>query len=254
MIGLETDFIGREILYFPKLLSTSTTAKEQAEEGAKEGTVIIAETQTGGRGRLDRQWFSPKGGVWLSIILRPEIATEDAQKITLVTAVAVARTLGKEYAVKVRVKWPNDILTSNKKVCGILAEATLKDKMVNFVIVGIGINANFPIEALPEELQTTVTTLQDVLGKNVDREKLIRVLLMEFEDYYDLFRAKKFRKLWNEWRRMADFLGKEVEITSFGEKFRGKASDIDENGALIIELENGETKKVLSGDVSVRRV
>lgn len=249
---LETDFIGREILYFPELLSTNATAKKQAEEGAKEGTVIIAETQTEGRGRLDRHWFSPKGGVWLSIILRPEIAAEDAQKTTLTSAVAVARTLHKECVVKVQIKWPNDVLISNKKVCGILTEATLKDKTVNSIIVGIGINANFPIEALPEELQTTATTLQEVLGKKVDREKLIRELLTEFEDYYNLFRAEKFASLLIEWRRMADFLGKAVEVTSFGEKFQGKALDIDENGALMIKLENGEIKKVFSGDVSVR--
>lgn len=249
---LETDFIGKEILYFPKLLSTNATAKEQAERGAKEGTVVIAETQTEGRGRMDRRWISPKGGIWLSIILRPQIAAEIAQKMALTSAVAVAKTLKKKYAVNAQIKWPNDVLISDQKVCGILAEAALREKTTNYLIVGIGINANFHGEILPKEVQANSTTLQDVLGKKVNREVLIRVLLREFEDYYVLFRARKFAELLNEWRGIAGFLGKRVKVTSFGEKLQGTAMDIDEDGALIIRLGNGESRRILSGDVSVR--
>ena len=252
MAQLETEFIGREIHNFGKLSSTNTTAKEQAEKGAKEGTTIIAETQTSGKGRLDRLWVSPRGGVWLSIILRPRIDPEDASKITLTTAVAVTRILRRLYNVTAEIKWPNDVLIDNKKVCGILTEAKLRGKTVNFVVVGIGINANFSIQALPEDLQTTATTLKEMLGKNVDREKLTAALLKEFEDYYKLFIERKFERLLTEWRSMAGFLGKEVEITSFKEKVRGVAVDVDENGALVIELKNGERRKVLSGDVTVR--
>lgn len=254
MAQLETEFIGREIHNFEKLSSTNTTAKEQAEKGAKEGTTIIAETQTSGKGRLDRRWVSPRGGVWLSIILRPRIAPEDALKITLTTAVAVARILRRLYNVAAEIKWPNDILIDNKKICGILTEAKLKGKTIKFIVVGIGINANFFAQVLPKDLRATATTLKEVLGKNVDREKLVAALLKEFEDCYKLFVERKFEKLLSEWRSMTGFLGKEVEITSFEEKVRGVAVGIDENGALIIELKNDERRKVLSGDVTVRGV
>ena len=254
MAQLETEFIGREIHNFEKLSSTNTTAKEQAEKGAKEGTTIIAETQTSGKGRMNRPWVSPRGGVWLSIILRPHIDTEDASKITLTTAVAVTGILRRLYNVTAEIKWPNDVLIDNKKVCGILTEARLRGKTVNFVVVGIGINANFSIQALPEELRASATTLKEVLGKSVDREKLVAALLKEFEDCYKAFKNEESGKMLEEWRGMAGFLGKEVEITSFEEKVRGVAVDIDENGALIIKLKNGERRKVLSGDVTVRGV
>ena len=170
MSQLETDFIGREIHHFEKLSSTNTTAKQQARKGAKEGTAIIAETQTRGKGRLNRPWVSPKGGIWLSIILKPEIAVEDITKITLITSVAVAKTLREMFDLKAEIKWPNDVLIDSRKVCGILSEAVLKGKTVDFIIVGIGVNANFTRKALPRELQTTATTLKEVLKKDIDRE------------------------------------------------------------------------------------
>jgi BirA family biotin operon repressor/biotin-[acetyl-CoA-carboxylase] ligase len=252
---LETDFVGREIYYFEKLSSTNITAKEQAEKGANEGTTIIAETQTTGKGRLNRRWFSPKGGVWFSIILRPQMRPEDAAKITLITSVAVAKTLRKLYGLSAEVKWPNDVLIHGKKVCGILTEASLKRRTVNFVVVGIGINANFSLNALPEDLATTaVTTLKEVLQKEVDREELICVLLKEFESCYERFKRREFESLLSEWRSMTSFLGKEVEVVSFAERLHGMAVDIDENGALIIKLEDGTKRKIVAGDVTVREV
>jgi BirA family biotin operon repressor/biotin-[acetyl-CoA-carboxylase] ligase len=254
MSMLETEYVGREIHYFQKLSSTNTVAKEQAKKGAKEGTVIIAETQTHGHGRLNRPWISPKGGVWLSVILRPKFAPEEAPKMTLITSVAVAKTLHRLYSLKAEIKWPNDVLVDNKKVCGILTEASTNGKTVNFIIVGIGINANFTLEALPDNLQMTATTLKEVLRENVNVEKLICALLKEFEEQYVLFREKKFKALLEEWRRLAGFLGKKIEVTSFGESWIGRAVDIDESGALIIELADGERKRVLAGDVTVREV
>ncbi len=249
---LETDFVGREIYYFAKLSSTNTTAKEQAENGAKEGTTIIAETQTRGKGRLNRRWISPKGGVWLSIILRPQINTEDAPKITLATAVAVAKTLCKLYGVRAEIKWPNDVLVHNKKVCGILTRASLEGRTVNFIVVGIGINVNFALSALPEDLKTTATTLKEMLKKDVDIEELIYQLLMEFEECYKQFKEKEFRNVLTEWRSMASFLGKKVEIVSFAERLHGMAVDVDGKGALIVKLKDGTKRKIVSGDVSVR--
>jgi len=252
MSQLETDFIGREIHHFEKLSSTNTTAKQQARKGAKEGTAIIAETQTRGKGRLNRPWVSPKGGIWLSIILKPEIAVEDITKITLITSVAVAKTLREMFDLKAEIKWPNDVLIDSRKVCGILSEAVLKGKTVDFIIVGIGVNANFTRKALPRELQTTATTLKEVLKKDIDREKFVCLLLKEFENNYKMLRKRRFERLLEEWRSMAGFLGKKVRITSFDEEFHGVAVDIDENGALIVKLADGTVRKVISGDVTVR--
>jgi BirA family biotin operon repressor/biotin-[acetyl-CoA-carboxylase] ligase len=254
MSMLETKYVGREIHYFQKLSSTNTVAKEQAEKGAKEGTVIVAETQTQGHGRLNRPWISPKGGVWLSVILGTKIAAEEIPKMTLVTSVAVAKTLHCLYGLKTGIKWPNDVLIDGRKVSGILTEASTSGKNVNVIIVGIGINANFNLEALPDNLWMTATTLKKVLRKHVDREKLICVLLKEFEKCYKLFKQKKFKRLLDEWREMADFLGKKIEVTSLEENWLGRAIDIDESGALIVELENSERKTVLSGDVTIREI
>ncbi|MBX5326818.1 MAG: biotin--[acetyl-CoA-carboxylase] ligase [Candidatus Bathyarchaeia archaeon] len=251
---LETEFVGREIHYYEKISSTNTVAKQQARDDAREGTTIIAETQTQGKGRLNRPWISPKGGIWLSVILRPQITVEDALKITLATAVAVAKTLYNMFDLRAEIKWPNDVLVDNKKLCGILTETSSRKKNVDFVVVGIGLNANFDSKTLPEELQTVATTLKEVLKKEIDREKLICRLLKEIEDLYKTFKAKNFETLLNEWRAFAVFLGKKVEITNFKEKFEGVAVDVDDTGALLVKLADGTMRKVLSGDVTVRLV
>jgi len=251
---LETKRVGREILYFQTLSSTNTVAKEHAEKGAKDGTVIVAETQTQGHGRLNRPWISPKGGVWLSVILRTKIAAHEAPKITLITSVAVARTIDRICSLKSEIRWPNDVLIGGKKVGGILTEASISGKHMNVIVVGIGINANFNLKDLPDDLWSSTTTLKEAIGKHVDREELICVLLKEFEECYESFREKKIERLFNEWRGMASFLGKKIEVVSFGENFLGRAIDIDESGALIVELDSGESKKVLSGDVTVREI
>jgi BirA family biotin operon repressor/biotin-[acetyl-CoA-carboxylase] ligase len=248
----QTEYVGREIHDFKELSSTSTVAKERAEKGAKEGTVIIAETQAQGRGRLNRSWISPKGGVWLSVILRPAIALEDALKMTLTTSVAVAKTFLQLYGLKAEIKWPNDVLIDGKKVCGILTETSTNEKTVNTMVVGIGINANFSLEALPRNLRSTATTLKEVLRRSVDLEELVSTLLKEFEAGYESFKEKKGTELLEEWRKMAGFLGKKIKISSLEESWTGQAIDIDETGALIVGLESGERKRVLSGDVSVR--
>jgi len=251
---IETELVGKEIRYFQMLSSTNTVAKDYAGKRAKDGTVVVAEIQTQGRGRLNRPWISPKGGVWLSVILRTKLAAEEAPKITLIASVAVARTLHRLWNLKSEVKWPNDVLIGGKKICGILTEASIAGKHVNAIIVGIGINANFDLEDLPYDLWKSTTTLKEVIGKHVNREELICVLLKEFEECFELFKERKIGRLLDEWREMACFLGKRIEVKSFRENWAGKAIDIDESGALIVELDNGERKRVLSGDVTVREI
>jgi len=252
MSMLQTEYVGREIHYFQKVTSTNAIAKEEAKKNAKAGTVIIADTQTRGHGRLNRKWISPKGGVWLSIILKPTIAAEETPIITLATSTAVANTIHRLHTLKTEVKWPNDVLVNGRKICGILTESSIEGENIKFIIVGVGINANFNLDVLPTDLRSTTTSLKQLLRENVDLERLICVFLKEFEEHYELFKKRRFDALRDEWRGMAGFLGKNVEVMSFRETFMGKALDIDENGALIVELENGERRRLLSGDLTVR--
>ena len=252
--GLQTDFIGREIHHFAEVTSTNDVAKELATKGAEEGTVVISETQTLGRGRLGREWASPEGGIWFSTILRPEVAPKDASKLTFVAAVAVARAIREAFNLDAEVKWPNDVLISEKKVCGILTETSTKGDVVNFVVVGVGINANVSLDSFPESLRNSLTSLKEELEEEIEREEFLRALLEELEQYYTMFMRKKFDLILEEWRNLAGFLGQYVEVLSFDEKIRGRAVNVDRNGALMIKLENGTVKKVTSGDVTVRRV
>jgi len=248
--NLRTKFLARTVLYFRKLPSTNETAKQLAAIGTKEGTVVIAEIQTHGRGRLKRKWISPNGGIWLSIILRPKTETKHAPKLTLMVSVAVAKTINKLFLLKTEIKWPNDVLINHKKVCGILTEATTKDKKLDFVVVGIGINADFNLSALPAHIRKSSTTLKEELKKEIDRETLLCKLLEEVELYYNLFTKGKFDKILKEWRTLASFLGSHVVVTD-EEKIEGWATDIDEDGALHVKLKDQTTRKMTSGDLTI---
>ena len=250
---LKTRRTGRSIHYFSEVGSTNEKAKELASQGTAEGTVVMAETQRCGRGRLGRRWLSPSGGVWLSIILRPKASPKETLKLTLTTAVAVAKTLHKMFGLDAEIKWPNDVLIEGKKVCGILVEASTRNDKLEYAIVGIGINANIDVTLFPEKLRATATTLKHLLGRKIDREELVCSLLETFESYYNLLESDGFSLILDDWRRLATFLGCRVEVSSFEEKFEGVAVDADENGWLIIRLDDGCLRKVVSGDVSVRR-
>jgi len=252
--SLRTKRIGRTIHSFRQVSSTNDIAKELAAKGAKEGTVVVAETQTRGRGRLGREWFSPKGGIWLSIILRPKISPKDASKLTLTTSVAVARAINKLYDLKAKIKWPNDVQINGRKVCGILTEATTRGKTTDFVVVGIGVNANIDLSFLPETLRGSTTSLKEELKTEIERERFLSALLNEIERYYKLFAQVKFYSILREWRSLCSHMGSQVKITSFNETFEGRAVDVDENGALQVKLGDGTTRRVVSGDVTVKPI
>jgi len=248
---LQTQIIGRTIHYLRQVTSTNDIAKELAARGAREGSVIVAETQTHGRGRLGRKWVSPEGGIWLSIILRPKMNPKDATKLTLTTSVAVARTINKLYDLKAEIKWPNDIEINGRKVCGILTEATTRGKTTDFVVVGIGVNVNIDLSFLPEPLRGSTTSLKEELKTEIERERFLSALLNEIERYYKLFAKVKFDSILREWRSLCSHMGSHVKITSFNETFEGRAVDVDENGALLVKLGDGTTRRVVSGDVTV---
>jgi BirA family biotin operon repressor/biotin-[acetyl-CoA-carboxylase] ligase len=250
---LQTKLFGKTIHHFSKVTSTNDLAKDMASLGAKEGTVVIAETQTRGKGRLSREWASPRGGIWLSTILRPKLDAEDAPKLTLMASLAVAQTINQLFKLKAEVKWPNDVLINGKKVCGILTEANTRGRVVNFVIIGIGVNANIELGSLPKEVRKTATSLRHKLKREINRERFLSILLEKMEHYYFMLTKGKFSQILKEWKNLCGFLGSYIEVTGLKEKIEGMAMDVDENGALIVRLQNGTLKKILSGDVTLVR-
>ncbi len=247
--GLDTRYIGREIYCFDEVDSTNIIAKELAEDDAREGTVVIAKTQTRGRGRRGKKWISPRGGIWMSIILRPEIPPAEAPHLTLVTGVAVAKTLKREFGLDVGIKWPNDILIRDRKVCGILTEAHARFNTIEYIVVGIGIDTNVDVDLFPEEFREGATSLKKELGREVDSVDLIRKLLVEFEKVYDDFKNGGFPEILNEWRRFSKTIGSYVEIRKqLGETVRGEAVGVNSEGALILELDDGSLRKIVSGE------
>lgn len=250
--GLRTRRLGRSIIFSHAVSSTNDWAKELAAFQAGEGTVTIAGTQAHGRGRLGREWGSPLGGLWFSVILWPNLRPAEASKLAFAAGLAVAEALSELYDLRVETKWPNDVLISGRKVCGILAEMNTTGEEPSSVILGIGINANFAVENLPGPLRENATSLKTELGKNIGVEQLFRVLLEKLESAYDLFMNQGFGPILERWKRFASFLGSEVEVSSGTEKWVGLASDVDDDGSLILTLKDGTTKRVFAGDVSVR--
>jgi len=251
--GLQTDFLGKTIRHFPEVTSTNDIAKELAAKGAEEGTVIIAETQTQGRGRIGRRWVSPPRGIWFSTVLRPDVTPTDALRLTLTAAVAVARAIRETLKLNAEIKWPNDVLIGGRKVCGILTEMSTRGQRVDFVTLGIGINANVDIDTFPENLRASLTSLRTELKREVNRERLLQALLEELENQYKIFIQQGFGQILEEWKNLATFLGSYVEVAVYDEKLSGFATDVDHNGALLIKTQDGRKRKVTSGDVTLRK-
>jgi BirA family biotin operon repressor/biotin-[acetyl-CoA-carboxylase] ligase len=251
--GLCTKRFGRSIFFRREVSSTNDWAKELAAFGAAEGTVAIAETQTSGRGRLGRKWVSPKGGLWFSVILRPELTASRVATVTFAAGVAVAEALQESYGLKAETKWPNDMMINNRKVCGTLSETSMTGDNVNYLVLGIGINGNFDTQkAFSDELGRVATSLQNELRRRVSLEESFRVLLEKLESTYDLLLKEGFEPVLRKWKDHAGFLGRRVEVANETGKLQGTALDIDSEGALVIRLEEGTVTRILVGDVTVR--
>lgn len=251
---LKTQFIGRNIHYFQSLSSTNIKAKEIALN-EPEGTVIIAEEQTKGKGRLGRDWASPKGkGIWMSIILKPNLEPTEVAKLTLIGAAAIHQGL-KDISVDSYIKWPNDIIIANKKVCGILTEMSCELNIINYCIMGIGINVNLEVEDFPKELENKATSLKILTGKKINRKLLLGNILNHFEKLYIPFREEgDISKSIEISRANSLLIGKDIRIIRGNNEKKGKALDIDNRGQLIVELENGNIEEIFSGEVSIRGI
>lgn len=245
--------IGREIFCYQKVTSTQDKAKKLAERGAPEGTVITAEIQTQGKGRLGRRWISPRGGIWVSILLRPEMAGTEAPRITIIGSLAVAEAIAEFTGKEVRLKWPNDVMISPgrgdefRKVCGVLTETVSRFSRVDYVIVGLGINVN---NRIPVSLRDKAISLKDALGYGLRKKKLLIEVLKKFDSYYSDLRRKWVIGILRKYRDMSSVLGKEVRIECPEGTVVGKALEIDPYGALILGTKSGK-KRVVAGDVMI---
>lgn len=246
-----TKWLGNTIFYEGKMDSTNTQAKRLGEEAAANGTVVVTECQTAGRGRRGKVWISPAGNCYLSILLRPEVLVNRASIITLVTAMALAKAIKQVTALDTMIKWPNDVIANGKKLCGILTESSTDLEYINYVVVGIGINTNQT--EFPEEIREMASSIRLETGAKVNRAELLGTFLNRFEQYYEIFlKTEDLSELSDEYNGLLINRGKEVKILeSNGERIL-KAVGIDSKGGLIVEHASGTQETIISGEVSVR--
>jgi BirA family biotin operon repressor/biotin-[acetyl-CoA-carboxylase] ligase len=255
-VGLSTRIIGTSVFSFDSLPSTIDKAVALAQEGAPEGTVVVAEAQTGGRGRLGRTWSSPAGvGIWSSIILRPSIPPREAPKLTLLIAVGVAKTLNERYRLNARIKWPNDVIVNGKKICGVLTELLAEQDAVRYIIASFGLNVNQTRSGFPDEVARIATSMRIEAGRKLDRPRVFKDILMELDTQYVHFipPGRGSASILEQWRELSCTLGKHVKVQLRDESIEGIARDIDDDGSLIIELADGGLLSVAYGDVTILR-
>lgn len=250
---LKTKFIGRKIKYFASLDSTNIKAKDLAADGEADGAIVISEEQTMGKGRLGRSFISPKGkGIWMSIILRPDIEPLSASIITQIAAAAL-NLAAAEMEIQTYIKWPNDIILNNKKVCGILTEMSAELTNINYVILGIGINANLDKNDFTEEVTKKATSFKEEAGKKISRQELLAKVLNHFEVLYEDFIINdNIENTIKVCRENSILIGREINVIKRGTAIKAKAIDINDNGLLVVEYENGKTEELISGEVSIR--
>lgn len=250
--GRKTKVLGKDIQYYKEVISTNNQAKFAAQQDAGEGTIIVSEAQTSGRGRLARGWYSPaEKGIWFSVILRPHFLPQEAPKCTLLAAVAIVKAIETITEIQVGIKWPNDILYNKLKLVGILTEMNAEMDCINYIIIGMGINVNIQKNEFPLELQHIATSLAIIKGKKISRVQLLNEILFQIETLYNIAQAEGFVKILEEWKKYSVTLGKTVDVIGINDTFAGLAMDIDEDGALLVKTKAG-IKRVLAGDVSIR--
>jgi BirA family transcriptional regulator, biotin operon repressor / biotin---[acetyl-CoA-carboxylase] ligase len=250
--GLKTMRIGRHLRYFSDTGSTNEEAFRLAEEGAEEGTVVIAETQSKGKGRLGRQWESPAGvNLYCSVILRPPIVPVRAAQMTFLSAVAVVRAIIATTTLRPFIKWPNDLLINGRKVAGLLNEMSAETEKVNFIVLGIGVNINMELKQFPDRLRHPATSLFLEAGKPVRRSAFTRALLESLDDLYGTYLEEGYDPIREEWLKYCNSLDREVRVTFHESHLTGRARGIDDEGALLVELADGRTERVLAGDVTI---
>jgi BirA family biotin operon repressor/biotin-[acetyl-CoA-carboxylase] ligase len=254
MRGLQTVRLGKNLQAFQKIGSTNDRALLLGEKGAADGTLLVAERQTKGRGRRGRSWIASEGkGLTFSVILRPALTAEQAPSLTLGAAVAVALAL-EEWKVKPRIKWPNDVYLGGRKVCGILTETRGKQDKIAFAVLGIGINLNQAAGDFPKELKGIATSYYRHKGKIIDRLAFFQRLLFHLEKVDGWIRKKQFQRVLQEWRKRSLLDRRQVRIVEPGRVLYGQAAGVDETGALLVRNDFGMMERILAGEVELLRL
>ena len=264
-ILVKGDF-GKEIIFHESLDSTNTLAMELAEKGVSHGTVVIADRQLKGKGRLGRTWFSPpKGNIYMSVIVRPEIEPKDATLLTIMSAISCARAIRNSTrnesfptGLEVNIKWPNDLMVSERKLGGILTEMKSDQDRIVFAVIGIGINVNASLDAFPSDVRAVAASAIEELrekgySQEISRTLIIAAILNELERWFKVLIKGGRIQLINEWKKLSSTLGRKVKVVSGKDTFSGIAEDIDDEGMLILRLPSGGLKKISAGDVIMLR-
>lgn len=250
---LHATVIGQRLVCLPGTASTNADAFRMAEAGADEGTVIIADAQSGGKGRMGRVWSSPPGiNLYCSVVLRPTVKPYEAAQLTFLSAVAVARAIEQTTQLKPEIKWPNDVLIQGRKVAGLLNEMSAETDGINFVILGIGVNLNMTAAQFPADLRTPATSLLLEQGRPVSRAQFAAAMLDELDRLYDAFLTHGFGPVREEWQLRCNANGREVSVSDGGaETLRGMFEGLDGDGAMLVRLPGGMLERILCGDVRV---
>ncbi|MDP2754776.1 MAG: biotin--[acetyl-CoA-carboxylase] ligase [Nitrospirota bacterium] len=242
------------MFFYKTVGSTNVTAAELAEKGAAEGIVVLADSQEKGKGRLGRFWISPSGvNIYMSIITRPEADPEDATLLTIMAAVGCTIALRRVTDLNVSIKWPNDLMASDKKLGGILTEMKTCPGRVIFAIIGIGINVNVDIDVFPDDVKKIATSVKNETSKVYSRTEIIAEILNELDKWYKILKGMGKKILLTEWQRLTSTLGREVKVSVGKETFAGLAESLDDKGMLILRLMSGELKRISSGDLTILR-
>lgn len=248
---LPTRWLGKNLFCYRSVKSTNDIAAEMAERGAIEGTVVTAEQQTKGRGRLGRHWHSPTGtGIYLSVVFKPRLRPDNAPGISIAAAVALADTLDVYLPNDVRIKWPNDVLIRGRKIAGILTELSAEGSRINHVIVGVGINVNQRAGEFPEEIKSIATSLRREVKRKVDRVEFLHQFLKKLERQYESYLVHRLQKSLTKLRRYSSLIGHEITIRAGKSQTTGVARDIDADGCLILETAQG-TVSIIAGEVTI---
>jgi BirA family transcriptional regulator, biotin operon repressor / biotin---[acetyl-CoA-carboxylase] ligase len=249
----EAQIIGSEIIHLEEIDSTNNYAKKIANDGCPHGTIVVSEKQTLGRGRVGREWKSFNNeGLWFTIVLRPNIEPENAQIVTLAASVAVVEGIIETQGIVCGIKWPNDIILDNCKLCGILTELSAEPGHVNYVVVGIGININQDYSSFDDEIKNRATSLKIHTGKPVSRVRVLESILTRFEDIYSIILQGNTQEIINKWSRYSVTLGKEVKIIFKDIEYNGLAQSIASDGKLVVECNDGVVREISAGEIQIR--
>ncbi|MFO8110583.1 MAG: biotin--[acetyl-CoA-carboxylase] ligase [Thermoplasmata archaeon] len=242
-----TRTIGKHVLRYDSVVSTNSIGKRMAEDGVEEGTVVLAKTQTGGRGRKKRSWHSPPGGLWFSVVLYPDMKPDTTMLATMAASISISEALKKSCGIQGSIKWPNDVLIGGKKAAGVLTELHFEDRDLQYLVLGVGINVN---NELPDDLTGSATSLKIERGADIDTDSFFEVLLKSMDDVYRLIKERRYDRVKELWLENTDMVGKKVHLHENDSYVEGKVKGIDKKGRLLLDTRKGWLAAV-SGDLEI---